>query len=101
MVRDGARVGVMDGLDLLDACFARGETEDRPIGPPARFGAPTLRAVAGDPALLAEGHAGAHTGNLIRPDDLNRLERDVLRDSLVIVKRFKEFVSHHFRLTMF
>ncbi len=41
------------------------------------------------------------TDNFIRPDDLSTLERDVLRDSLYVVKRFKEFVRYHFRLSMF
>ncbi|HSK40820.1 MAG TPA: cyclic nucleotide-binding domain-containing protein, partial [Arenibaculum sp.] len=44
MVRDGVRVGILDGIDLLDACLARGEAGNRPIGPLTRFDAPTLRA---------------------------------------------------------
>ncbi|EWY38459.1 hypothetical protein N825_13305 [Skermanella stibiiresistens SB22] len=50
---------------------------------------------------LAEGDIGTQTDNLIRPDRLNRLERDQLKDSLSIVKRFKEFVTYHFHLKMF
>lgn len=37
----------------------------------------------------------------VRAADLSRLERDGLKDSLLIVKRFKEQVSHHFRLDAF
>ena len=39
--------------------------------------------------------------NLLRPDDLSKLERDLLKDSLVIVNRFKELVRYHFHLKMF
>ena len=39
--------------------------------------------------------------NFIRPDTVSKLERDLLKDSLQIVKRFKEVVRHHFRLAMF
>jgi CBS domain-containing protein len=39
--------------------------------------------------------------NLIRPNDLTRLERDMLRDALTTAKRFKEFVSYHFHLDLF
>jgi CBS domain-containing protein len=38
--------------------------------------------------------------NLIRPQDLNSFERDLLKDSLAIVGRFKELVRHHFHLKM-
>ena len=39
--------------------------------------------------------------NLMRPNDLNRLERDLLKDSFVVVNRFKELVRYHFHLKMF
>jgi CBS domain-containing protein len=39
--------------------------------------------------------------NFIRPEDLTKLERDVLRESLSIVKKLKELVRHHFQLAMF
>ena len=35
------------------------------------------------------------------PDDVGKLERDLLKDSLQIVKQLKEVVRHHFRLAMF
>ena len=50
---------------------------------------------------LAAGEIGTQTDNFIRPDQLNRLERDLLKDSLSIVKRFKEFITYHFHLKMF
>jgi CBS domain-containing protein len=40
-------------------------------------------------------------GDLLRAADLTRLQRDALRDSLLIVKQFKELVAHHFRLGAF
>lgn len=36
--------------------------------------------------------------NFIRVDEISKLERDLLRDSLLIVKRLKELIRHHFRL---
>lgn len=39
--------------------------------------------------------------NFVRPAAISKLERDLLKDSLQIVKRFKEVVRHHFRLGLF
>lgn len=39
--------------------------------------------------------------NFIRPNDITKLERDLLKDSLQIVKRLKELVRHHFHLGLF
>ena len=39
--------------------------------------------------------------NFIRPDGIGKLERDLLKDSLQIVKQLKEVVRHRFRLAMF
>lgn len=39
--------------------------------------------------------------NLVRPDDLNKFERDLLKDSLQIVNRFKDLVRYRFHLKMF
>lgn len=39
--------------------------------------------------------------NFIRPDAISKLERDLLKDSLQIVKKFKEVVRHHFHLGRF
>lgn len=39
--------------------------------------------------------------NLVDPDAITKLERDLLKDSLQIVRRFKDLVKHHFRLGMF
>jgi len=39
--------------------------------------------------------------NLVNTAEISKLERDLLKDSLQIVKRFKEVVRHHFRLGMF
>ncbi|MDR3518515.1 MAG: putative nucleotidyltransferase substrate binding domain-containing protein [Azospirillaceae bacterium] len=47
------------------------------------------------------GQAGSLTDNMIRVDELNRMERDLLRQSFVIVKKFKEFLTYHFHLKMF
>ena len=39
--------------------------------------------------------------NFIRPDEVSKLERDLLKDSLQIVKRFRETIRHHFQLNRF
>lgn len=39
--------------------------------------------------------------NFIRPDEVSKLERDLLKDSLQIVKKLKEVVRHRFHLAMF
>lgn len=38
--------------------------------------------------------------NFVRPDDLTKLERGLLRDSLKLVKQFKKMLEHHFKLNM-
>ncbi len=38
--------------------------------------------------------------NYIKPDELNKLERDLLKDSFKIVNEFKKLITHHFRLNM-
>ncbi|NJO39037.1 MAG: hypothetical protein HC871_17345 [Rhizobiales bacterium] len=39
--------------------------------------------------------------NFVRPAELGKLERDLLKESLQIAKKLKELVRHHFRLGMF
>lgn len=39
--------------------------------------------------------------NFVNPEAITKLERDLLKDSLQIVKRFKEVIRHHFRFGMF
>jgi len=39
--------------------------------------------------------------NFIRPLDLNKFERDLLKDALVIVNQFRDLVRYHFNLKMF
>jgi len=36
--------------------------------------------------------------NYIQPSQLNKLERDLLKDSLKIVNHFKQFITYHFKL---
>ena len=49
-------------------------------------------------AALAEGRPA---GNLIGPARLSTMERDLLKDALGVVKRFKGMLRHHFRLGSF
>jgi CBS domain-containing protein len=46
------------------------------------------------------GHKGKESSDtLIAPERLTTLERDLLKDSFLVVKRFKEQIRHHFRLS--
>ncbi len=46
--------------------------------------------------------AGSMEGeSMVRPSDLTTLDRELLRDSLRVVKRFREIVRSHFKLGMF
>jgi CBS domain-containing protein len=49
-------------------------------------------------AQLKQWEDGMAISNSIRPGQLNRLDRSLLRDSLRVVKEFKSLVSLHFRL---
>ncbi len=50
---------------------------------------------------LDELRQGKRPDNLIRPHKLTTLERDLLKDSLVVVKRFRQLLRHHFKLQAF
>lgn len=50
---------------------------------------------------LAALERGEQPGNLIVPDSLSSLERDLLKDALQVVKRFKALLQHHFHLGSF
>lgn len=43
-------------------------------------------------------HSGRRPDNLIEPDALSTLERDLLKDALGVVKRFRQHVERHFQL---
>ncbi|MBE9609940.1 putative nucleotidyltransferase substrate binding domain-containing protein [Chitinilyticum piscinae] len=47
---------------------------------------------------LVQLRAGQQPDNLIDPRDLTTLERDLLKDSLGVVKRFRQLLRHHYRL---
>jgi len=38
--------------------------------------------------------------NYINPDQLHKLERDLLKDSFKVVNEFKKFITYHFKLNM-
>ncbi|MBP2295637.1 putative nucleotidyltransferase substrate binding domain-containing protein [Azospirillum rugosum] len=42
--------------------------------------------------------AGTQTDNLVRMEDLGKLDRDQFKDCLGLVKKFKEFIAYHFHL---
>lgn len=45
--------------------------------------------------------SGSGADNYVRADDLTKLQRDALKDSLLIVKQFKQILTHHFHLSSF
>lgn len=49
---------------------------------------------------LAKWERGIAYDNYVNPGRLNKLERNLLKDSLKIVKEFKAFISYHFKLSM-
>ncbi len=56
----------------------------------------TLRVQAG----LDKAKKGLPQDNYLNPKALNKLERELLRDSFKIVNEFKKFIGHHFKLGM-
>jgi CBS domain-containing protein len=56
----------------------------------------TLRTKAG----LRKIEQGLPQDNYLNPKDLNKLERELLRDSFKIVNEFKKFITYHFKLGM-
>ena len=55
-----------------------------------------MRAEAG----LRKIKQGIPQDNYLNPKDLNKLQREVLRDSFKIVNEFKKFITYHFKLGM-
>lgn len=56
----------------------------------------TLRVKAG----LSKVEHGLPQDNYLNPKELNKLERELLRDSFKIVNEFKKFITYHFKLGM-
>jgi len=56
----------------------------------------TLRAEAG----LEKALQGLPQDNYVNPKSLNKLKRELLRDSFKIVNEFKKFITYHFKLGM-
>jgi CBS domain-containing protein len=51
-------------------------------------------------ALLDDSRRGTSGDGLVRPAELNRLERDLLKDAFQAVKTFKRLIAHHFHLNL-
>lgn len=49
---------------------------------------------------LKQIEAGQMPDNYITPDQLNKMERDVLKDAFKIVENFKRFLTHHYKLNL-
>jgi CBS domain-containing protein len=50
---------------------------------------------------LARLTVGVGSSSIIQLGQISSLERDLLKDSLFVVKKFKEMVRHHFRISVF
>ncbi len=83
------RITALGQRNLFDSSFATELTE-------AFAFMSTLRTKAG----LQKIERGLPQDNYINPKELNKLEREILRDSLKIVNEFKKFVTYHFKLGM-
>ncbi len=46
---------------------------------------------------LRQRQTGELASNLVLPSALGTLERDTLKDSLAIIRRFRQHLKHHFR----
>lgn len=93
-VNTGARIAALADDGVLDRAFAGDLNE-------AFQFLMELRLHASLAQERRSGHGGEVGDAYVRAVDLSRLQRDGLKDSLLIVKRFKEQVSHHFRLDAF
>ncbi len=51
-------------------------------------------------ARLEKIDSGLEPNNYINPNNLNTLEKDLLRDSFKIVDKFKKFLTYHYKLNM-
>lgn len=87
------RISALEACGVLDRGFAAELDEALSV----------MMALRLKPRLDAAQDPGTATrpDNLIRPNDLTRLERDMLREALTTAKRFKEFVSYRFHLDLF
>ncbi|SIT07456.1 putative nucleotidyltransferase substrate binding domain-containing protein [Insolitispirillum peregrinum] len=45
--------------------------------------------------------SGEGADNFVRADDLSKFQQDALKDSLLLVKQFKQLLTHHFKLAAF
>jgi len=43
--------------------------------------------------------AGSSTDNYINPNDLSKIERDLLKDALKMVEKYKKILTYHFKLS--
>jgi CBS domain-containing protein len=84
-----ARLALLVEAGAIDATLARDLTD-------ALHYIMTLRLTH----QLQQRERGEPPGNELRPSELGVLERDPLRDSLAIVKRFRQFLRQHFRLDL-
>jgi CBS domain-containing protein len=81
------RIKELARRQILDEAFARELVEAFDALSTLRLGA-QLRAI----------DAGKAPDNTIHRDELSKIQRDLLRDSLEIVERFKHFITRHFEL---
>lgn len=90
------RIGHLARLGVLDRGFARDLSDAFSFLLDLR-----LKGRLERHALAAADGDGGGGDNLVQTRTLHKLQRDVLKDSLLIVKEFKGLVSHHFKLAAF
>lgn len=88
-------------LERIDALAASGRLFDQDCADNLKEAFQVLMALRLQARLDRGQLGGQGADNFIRADDLSRLQIDALKDSLLIVKHFKQLVSHHFKLSQF
>lgn len=81
------RIKELSRQEILEESFARELVEAFDALSALRLGV-QLKAIEG----------GREPGNIVQSDELSKIQRDLLRDSLEIVERFKGFITRHFEL---
>jgi CBS domain-containing protein len=84
-----ARIQALSGVGLFDDRFTADLIESLEFMSMLR-----LR------AQLEVREQGGDSDNYVAPAHLNKLEQDLLKESLKIVKEFKTFIHYHFKLSM-
>jgi CBS domain-containing protein len=94
------RIGLISAWGVFDSDFARELRQSFHFLMDMQLAA-KLAAQARKAGTRVEGEAAATAHGLIRPHELSSIQRDLLRETLHVVKQFREIVRRHFHLSVF